>query len=144
MMMKRTSLIMAVAASVAALAGMASVSRPAAAQEKKTLAFVVNGAAGRAWTKHLLADARVTVCVTSLLNPYQCVSITGHVVAHDPDDNAEHFAKLVRKYRGGTPAANLRPDAQQRVIFKIAVDRFGYRTEDPPDETRDLVSPSRP
>ncbi len=26
--------------------------------------IVVNGAAGRAWTKHLLADPRVTVCVT--------------------------------------------------------------------------------
>ena len=101
---------------------------------------VVNGVPGRAWAKHLLADPRVTVCVTSLLNPYQCVTITGRVVAHEPDDNAEHFAKLVTKYRGGRPASELLPDGQQRLIFKIAVDRFGYRTEDPPAETRDLVS----
>jgi hypothetical protein len=26
-----------------------------------------------------------------------------HVVAHEPDDNAEHFAKLVTEYRGGRP-----------------------------------------
>jgi hypothetical protein len=31
---------------------------------------VVNGAGGRAWTRHLLADPRGTVCVTSLLIPY--------------------------------------------------------------------------
>jgi PPOX class probable F420-dependent enzyme len=100
---------------------------------------VVNGATGRAWANHLLADPRVTVCVTSLLNPYQCVTITGHVVAHEPDDNAEHFATLVRKYRGGRPASELLPTGQQRVIFKIGVDRFRYRTEDPPAETRDLL-----
>ena len=104
---------------------------------------VVNGAAGRAWANHLLADPRVTVCVTSLLNPYQCVTITGRVVAHESDDNAEHFATLVRKYRGSTSVSDLLPTEQQRVIFKIAVVRFGYRTEDPPDETRDLVAPDR-
>jgi len=104
---------------------------------------VVNGADGRGWTKHLLADPRVTVCVTSLLNPYQCVTINGRVVAHESDDNAEHFAKLVTKYRGGRPLSALLPDGQRRVIFRIAVDRFGYRTEDPPEETRDLVSASR-
>ena len=92
----------------------------------------------------LLADPRITVCVTSLLNPYQCVTITGHVVAHESDDNAEHFAKMVRKYRGSTPVADLLPAEQQRVIFKIAVDRFGYRTEDPPEETRDLVRSNQP
>lgn len=105
---------------------------------------VVNGAAGRAWTKHLLADSRVTVCVTSLLNPYQCVNITGRVVSHEPDDNAEHFAKLVGKYRGSKRVSDLLPSEQQRVIFKIAVERFRYRTEDPPEETRDLVRSSRP
>jgi hypothetical protein len=26
-----------------------------------------------------------------------------HVVAHEPDNNAEHFAKLVTEYRGGRP-----------------------------------------
>jgi PPOX class probable F420-dependent enzyme len=101
---------------------------------------VVNGAAGRAWTNHLLKDPRVTVCVTSLLNPYQCVTITGRVVAHEPDQNAEHFAKLVRKYRGEARVSDLLPAGQQRVIFKIVVDRFGFRTEDPPEETRELVS----
>jgi PPOX class probable F420-dependent enzyme len=101
---------------------------------------VVNGAAGRAWTKHLLADPRVTVCVTSVLNPYQCATLTGRVVAHEPDDDAAHFAALVRKYRGDARVAELLPTDQQRVVFRIAVDRVGYRTEEPPEETRDLVA----
>jgi PPOX class probable F420-dependent enzyme len=105
---------------------------------------VVNGVAGRAWTKHLIADPRVTVCVASLLNPYQCVTITGRVVAREPDDDAEHFAKLVGKYRGSKRVSELLPTDQQRVVFKIAVDRFGYRTEDPPAETRDLVASDDP
>ncbi len=43
--MKQASLIAAVAMTIGALAGMASAPRLAAAQDKKTLAFVVNGAA---------------------------------------------------------------------------------------------------
>ncbi|WP_410595577.1 hypothetical protein [Amycolatopsis sp. lyj-23] len=87
----------------------------------------------------LAGGPRVSVCVTSLLNPYQCVTIIGRVVAHESDDNAEHFAKLVTKYRGSKPMSELLAAGQQRVVFKIAVDRFSCRTEEPPAETRELV-----
>ena len=83
---------------------------------------VLNTAEGRAWPQNLRRDGHTTLTVQNLENPYEYLTITGHV-AEDTSEGADaHIDKLAKKYLG-QDTYPFRQPGEQRVIFRITPDR---------------------
>ncbi len=85
-------------------------------------AIVLNTAEGRAWPRNLRRDGRATLTVQNLENPYEYVTITGHVAGDTTDGADAHIDKMAQKYLG-QDTYPFRQPGEQRVIFRIAPDR---------------------
>lgn len=83
---------------------------------------VLNTAEGRLWPTNLQRDGRVTLTVVNMENPYEFVSIRGHVAAFEHAGADEHIDKLAKKYMG-LDEYPLRKPGEQRVIVRIAPER---------------------
>jgi PPOX class probable F420-dependent enzyme len=79
---------------------------------------VVNSAKGRAWPTNLERDARVTLSVQNMENPYEYVEIRGRVVEQTTDGADEHIDSLAKKYLGQDEYPYRQP-GEQRVIIRI-------------------------
>jgi PPOX class probable F420-dependent enzyme len=86
---------------------------------------VLNTAEGRAWPKLARRDPRVTVTVQNLENPYEYVTITGHVVKDTHEGADAHIDSMAKKYLG-QDTYPFRQPGEQRVIFEIAPDRIHH------------------
>ena len=85
---------------------------------------IFNTAEGRTKTKNLRRDPRVAVAVANSENPYQQLTVRGHVVqmTHEGADN--HIDLLAKKYLG-VDKYPYRSAGEKRVIVKIAPDHVG-------------------
>ena len=78
-----------------------------------------NTAEGRVKTKNLRRDPRVAVAILNADNPYEQVTIRGHVVEFVHEGAIEHINSLAQKYTGADEFEGRDPN-DQRVIVKIA------------------------
>jgi PPOX class probable F420-dependent enzyme len=86
---------------------------------------LLNTETSRAWPKHLRERPTVTLTVLNMANPYEYVTLTGHVAEETTEGAAEHIDKLAKKYMGRDDYPFNQP-GDQRVIFKIAPDRVHH------------------
>lgn len=86
---------------------------------------VLNTAEGRAWPENLRREGHATLTVQNLENPYEYVTISGHVSADTTDGADEHIDQMAKKYLGQDTYPYRQP-GEQRVIFRITPDRV-YR-----------------
>lgn len=78
----------------------------------------LNTAEGRAWPRNLERDPTVTLTVQNLENPYEYVSIRGHVAERTHEGANEHIDSLAKKYLGQDTYPYRQP-GEQRVIIRI-------------------------
>jgi PPOX class probable F420-dependent enzyme len=83
---------------------------------------VLNSAEGRAWPANARRTGQATLTVANMENPYEYVSITGHVAEDTHDGADEHIDKLAQKYLGQDTYPFRKP-GEQRVMIRIAPDR---------------------
>jgi PPOX class probable F420-dependent enzyme len=82
---------------------------------------VLNTAEGRAWPSNLEHDPRITVTVQNSENPYEYVTIRGHVSERTRDGADAHIDALAKKYLGVDDYPYRRP-GEQRLIIRVAPD----------------------
>jgi PPOX class probable F420-dependent enzyme len=82
---------------------------------------VLNTAEGRAWPRNLERDPRVTLTVQNMENPYEYVSIRGHVAERTHAGADEHIDALAKKYMG-VDEYPMRQPGEQRVIIRVEPD----------------------
>jgi PPOX class probable F420-dependent enzyme len=82
---------------------------------------VLNTAEGRAWPRNLERDPRVTLTVHNEENPYEYVSIRGHVAERTHDGADTHIDTLAKKYLEAD-SYPFRQPGEERVIIRIEPD----------------------
>jgi PPOX class probable F420-dependent enzyme len=87
---------------------------------------LLNSSDGRAWPANLRRDPRVTLTVLNHENPYQYLTITGHLAGETTEGADAHIDALAKKYLGVDEYPYRQP-GEQRVIFRIAPDRVFRR-----------------
>jgi PPOX class probable F420-dependent enzyme len=87
---------------------------------------VLNTAEGRAWPRNLERDPRITITVQNSDNPYEYVTVTGHVAERTHEGADEHIDALARKYLDADEYPGREPE-EQRVIIRIEPDRVQHR-----------------
>ena len=83
---------------------------------------MLNTAEGRTWPKNLRRDGHTTLTVQNLENPYEYLTITGHVVEDTTEGADAHIDRMAQKYLG-QDTYPFRQPGEERVIFRIAPDR---------------------
>jgi PPOX class probable F420-dependent enzyme len=83
---------------------------------------LLNSAEGRAWPANARRTGKATLTVANMENPYEYVSITGHITEDTHDGADEHIDKLAQKYLGQDTYPFRKP-GEQRVMIRIAPDR---------------------
>jgi len=86
---------------------------------------VLNTAEGRAWPTNLERDPRVTITVENMDNPYEYVSIRGHVAERTSDGADEHIDAMAKKYLGQDQYPYRQP-GEQRIIIRVAPEHVHY------------------
>lgn len=85
---------------------------------------LVNTAVGRVKHTNVRRDPRVGLSLLDHENPYKRVSLNGRVIEEVVGRRAEdHIDRLAKKYRGDAKYKKSNPD-EERIIFKIRVDRI--------------------
>ncbi len=79
---------------------------------------VLNTADGRAWPANLKRDARVTLSVQNMDNPYEYVQIRGHEAERTHEGAEEHIDQMAKKYLG-QERYPYRQAGEQRLIIRI-------------------------
>lgn len=79
---------------------------------------VLNTADGRAWPANLKRDARVTLSVQNIDNPYEYVQIRGHEAERTHEGAEEHIDEMAKKYLGQERYPYRQP-GEQRLIIRI-------------------------
>ena len=85
---------------------------------------IFNTAEGRNKTKNLRRDPRVAVAVVNSENPYQQLTVRGHVVHMTHEGADDHIDMLAKKYLG-VDRYPYRSAGEKRVIVKIVPDHVG-------------------
>lgn len=78
----------------------------------------VNTIEGRGWLANIRREPRVAIAVHDMQDPYNQVSLRGHVVGETTEGALDHIDHLSRKYTG----QDYGPRDQARVKVRIAVD----------------------
>jgi PPOX class probable F420-dependent enzyme len=84
--------------------------------------LLINSAVGRVKDRNVAANPRVAISITDPENPYRMLSLRGRVVERTTDGAEEHIDKMAKKYMGKEKYP-LRQPGEQRVIYKVALDR---------------------
>ncbi|MFQ6134359.1 MAG: PPOX class F420-dependent oxidoreductase [Nitrososphaerales archaeon] len=85
--------------------------------------ILVNTAVGRIKQRNLTRDPRVAIDVVDQENPYQMVSIRGHVVAQSQEGADEHIDRLAKKYLGKDKYP-YRQLGEKRIILKVELEKI--------------------
>ncbi len=85
----------------------------------------LNSAEGRVWPRLAQRDPRVTITVQNIENPYEYVTIQGHVDAATHEGADAHIDALAKKYLG-EDTYPFRQPGEQRIKFRIAPDRVTH------------------
>ena len=83
---------------------------------------VLNTETSRAWPKNLRRTGHTTLTVLNMENPYEYLTISGHVASETEDGALEHIDAMAVKYIGQA-AYPFHQEGDKRVIFRIAPDR---------------------
>ena len=83
---------------------------------------VLNTEAHRAWPKNLRRTGHTTLTVLNMENPYEYLTITGHVAEETEDGALAHIDAMAKKYIDQDDYP-FHQDGDVRVIFRIAPDR---------------------
>jgi PPOX class probable F420-dependent enzyme len=79
---------------------------------------VLNTAEGRVWPRNLQRDPRVTLTVQNMENPYEYLTIRGHVAERTHEGADEHIDALAKKYLDRDTYPGRRP-GEQRLIIRV-------------------------
>ena len=82
----------------------------------------INSALGRQKDKDVRRDPRVAIAIMDPDNPYRYVGVRGHVREITQDGADAHIDKMAKKYLGQDTYPYRQP-GEQRVIYKIAIDK---------------------
>jgi hypothetical protein len=74
------------------------------------------------WPENVRRTGQATLTVANMENPYEYVSVTGHLAEDTHEGADEHIDKMAQKYLGQDTYPYRQPD-EQRVIIRIAPDR---------------------
>jgi PPOX class probable F420-dependent enzyme len=85
----------------------------------------LNSAEGRVWPRLAREDPRVTITVQNHENPYEYVTIHGHVEEATHEGADEHIDSLAQKYLGEEQYPFRQP-GEQRIKFRIVPDRVQH------------------
>jgi PPOX class probable F420-dependent enzyme len=85
----------------------------------------LNSAEGRKWPDNLRRAGNATVTVMADNNPYEWVSVTGHLATATHDGADEHIDALAKKYLDLDSYPYRRPD-EQRVKLVLEPERVYY------------------
>lgn len=83
---------------------------------------VLNTETSRAWPRNLRRTGHTTVTVLNMENPYEYLTLTGHVAEETQDGALEHIDAMAKKYIG-QDSYPFHQEGDVRVIFRIAPDR---------------------
>ena len=83
---------------------------------------VLNTETNRAWPRNLRRTNTTTLTVLNMENPYEYLTITGHVAEETEDGALEHIDAMAKKYIG-QDSYPFHAEGDVRVIFRIAPDR---------------------
>ena len=83
---------------------------------------VLNTEANRAWPRNLRRTGHTTLTILNHENPYEYLTLTGHVAEETEDGALEHIDAMAKKYIG-QDSYPFHQDGDVRVIFRIAPDR---------------------
>ncbi len=83
---------------------------------------VLNTETNRAWPKNLRRTGHTTLTVLNMENPYEYLTVTGHVAEETEEGAFDHIDKMAKKYIG-QDTYPFHQDGDVRVIFRIAPDR---------------------
>ena len=86
--------------------------------------LIFNTAEGRIKTKNIRRDARVSLAVWNLENPYNQAMIRGHVVEITHEGADAYIDKLAKKYLGVDKYPYGQP-GEVRVLVKVEIDKIG-------------------
>lgn len=84
---------------------------------------LVNSVEGRVWVDDLARNPAVTCMVVNLANPYEFVSIEGHVIERTADGADDHIDFLANKYLG-LDRYPFHSATEPRLLFRIRPDRI--------------------
>jgi PPOX class probable F420-dependent enzyme len=87
--------------------------------------ITLNSAEGRVWPRLARRDPRVTITVQNTDNPYEYVTIQGHVEEATHEGADEHIDSLAKKYLNEDRYPFRRP-GEQRIKFRIVPDRVTH------------------
>jgi PPOX class probable F420-dependent enzyme len=87
---------------------------------------VLNTAEGRVWPRNLERDPHVTLTVQNMDNPYEYLTVRGHVVERTHEGADEHIDTMAKKYLGRESYPNRQP-GEQRVIVRVEPDHIHVR-----------------
>ncbi len=83
---------------------------------------VLNTETKRAWPKNLRRTGTTTLTVLNQENPYEYLTVTGHLAEETEDGASEHADVMTKKYIG-QDRYPFHQDGDVRVILRIAPDR---------------------
>jgi len=91
--------------------------------------IIVNTAEGRLKQKNVSRDPRVALSVLDSSNPYDMVTVRGHVIEQTAKGADEHIDKMAKKYLGLDKYPGRAP-GEKRIILKVKPDKV-YRQKPP-------------
>jgi len=83
---------------------------------------LLNSAEGRAWPANARRTGKATLTVANMENPYEYVSITGHITGDTHDGADEHIDALAKKYLGKDEYPWRSPE-EQRIKVRITPEK---------------------
>jgi PPOX class probable F420-dependent enzyme len=82
---------------------------------------VLNSARGRAWPANVARDPHVTLTIQNHENPYEYVTVRGHVTEITEDGADAHIDAMAKKYLG-QDTYPFRSPGERRIIVRVAPD----------------------
>jgi PPOX class probable F420-dependent enzyme len=87
--------------------------------------ILLNSANHRRWPGNLARDPRVTLTIPNWENPYEYVSILGHVAEITEEGADAHIDALAKKYLG-VDEYPMRREDEQRIVIRVEPDRVTH------------------
>jgi PPOX class probable F420-dependent enzyme len=86
---------------------------------------VLNSEQTRAWPRNLRDRGHVTITVLNHENPYEYVSLSGHLASETTDGAFEHGDRMAKQYLG-VDEYPYHQDGDVRVLLRIRPDRVTH------------------
>jgi PPOX class probable F420-dependent enzyme len=86
---------------------------------------LLNSAKGRRWPANAARDPQLVLTIPNWENPYEYVSIRGHVAEITEDGADAHIDALAKKYLGVDEYPSRRP-GERRIIVRVEPDRVTH------------------